>query len=61
MKMENVNHKEGLVEVRYNKLPITDVGRFYVVQISEVFWSKAQKDIEHPLSWNYQMLEAANL
>jgi hypothetical protein len=38
MEKERVNHKEGLVEVRDNKLPITGVGCFYVVQINEVFW-----------------------
>lgn len=65
--LKGVNENGGrkpqgrIAELRDNKLRITDVGRFYVVRISEVFCNKRQKDIEHPLFWKHQMPEAANL
>lgn len=40
--------KAGLIELCDTKLKLSDVGRFYVDQISEVFWSASQTGIEHP-------------
>lgn len=39
---------QGLIEIRDSKLRLTEVGRFYVDQVSELFWSNEQKDIQHP-------------
>ena len=38
----------GLIEIRDSKLGLTEVGRFYVDQVSEQFWSNEQKGIQHP-------------
>jgi oxygen-independent coproporphyrinogen-3 oxidase len=40
--------EEGLIEVIDDKLNLTEVGRFYVDQVSEQFWSDEQKSIQHP-------------
>ena len=40
--------KTELIGIRDGKLILTEVGRFYIDQISEVFWSKAQKEVQHP-------------
>jgi oxygen-independent coproporphyrinogen III oxidase len=37
-----------LIEIDDNILRLTDLGRFYVDQVSEIFWSEDQKDVPHP-------------
>jgi oxygen-independent coproporphyrinogen III oxidase len=47
----------GLVKIGVGTLELTEVGRFYVDQISEVFWSSEQKNIEHPETGTLKNLE----
>jgi oxygen-independent coproporphyrinogen-3 oxidase len=49
--------KAELIEVRDDKLRLTEVGRFYIDQISEVFWSIEQKEIQHPETTALRKLE----
>lgn len=44
----NLLQNAGLVEVGDTKLRLSNVGRFYVDQISEIFWSAEQSQVDHP-------------
>jgi coproporphyrinogen III oxidase-like Fe-S oxidoreductase len=39
---------DGMIEVNATTLKLTNLGRYYVDQISEVFWSSAEQDTPHP-------------
>lgn len=46
-----------LITIEDNILKFTDVGRYYVDQVSEVFWSKNQENVPHPETANLLSLE----
>lgn len=51
--------QEGMVECDVASVRLTDVGRFYVDQISEVFWSPEQFSIAHPETEELRRFEAS--
>lgn len=48
---------EGLAQLHEKSLSLTNLGRYYVDQISEVFWSVSETEVPHPETNSLRLVE----